>query len=157
VNASFVNEDDRKSAEEYAFKLFDDLIDWAAKKQVTVSTSIIEAELLTLLHDAKEYIWWIHLFKKLKFDSNQDLLIYENNLQIIRLMKSKIVRIDTKLRHIDVAQCWLREMIQNDHLHVEYLPTAKMMTDDLTKLLPPQKHKKFVRHLGLMNVQRLIE
>jgi hypothetical protein len=27
VNVSFVNEDDRKSAEEYAFKLFDDLID----------------------------------------------------------------------------------------------------------------------------------
>jgi hypothetical protein len=157
VNVSFVNEDDRKSAEEYAFKLFDDLIDWTAKKQVTVSTSIIEAELLTLLHGAKEYIWWIHLFKKLKFDSNQDLIIYENNLQTIRLMKSKIVRIDTKLRHIDVAQCWLRKMIQNDHLHVEYLFTARMMTDGLTKLLSPQKHKKFVRHLDLVDVQGLIE
>jgi hypothetical protein len=112
---------------------------------------------LTLLHDAKEYIWWIHLFKKLKFDSNQNLIIYENNLQTIRLMKSKIVRIDIKLRHIDVAQCWFREMIQNDHLHVEYLSTIKMMTDDLTKLLSSQKHKKFVRHLDLMNVQRLIE
>jgi hypothetical protein len=39
----------------------------------------------------------------LKFDSNQDLIIYENNLQTIRLMKSKIARIDTKLKHIDVA------------------------------------------------------
>jgi hypothetical protein len=25
---------------------------------------------LILLHEAKKYIWWIHLFKKLKFDSN---------------------------------------------------------------------------------------
>jgi hypothetical protein len=93
----------------------------------------------------------------LKFDPDQDLIIYENNLQTIRLMKSEIARIDTKLRHIDVAQCWLREMIQNGHLHVEYLSTAKMMTDGLTKLLPPQKHKEFVRHLGLVNVQGLIE
>jgi hypothetical protein len=119
--------------------------------------SITETELLVLLHEVKEYIWWTHLFEKLKFDSNQNLIIYEDNLQTIRLMKSKIVRIDIKLRHIDVVQCWLREMIQNDHLHVEYLSTIKMMTDDLTKLLSSQKHKKFVRHLDLMNVQRLIE
>ncbi len=105
VDVSFANENDRKSAEKYAFKLFEELIDWTAKKQVTVSTSIIEAELLTLLHDAKEYIWWIHLFKKLKFDSNQNFIIYEDNLQTIRLMKSKIARIDIKFKHIDVAQC----------------------------------------------------
>ncbi len=156
VEVSFANENDRKSAEKYAFKLFKELIDWAAKKQVTVSTSIIEAELLTL-HEAKKYIWWIHLFKKLKFDSNQNLIIYENNLQTIRLMKSEIARIDTKLRHIDVAQCWFKEMIQNDHLHVEYLFTTKMIADDLTKLLSSQKHKKFLRHLDLINVRKLIE
>jgi hypothetical protein len=157
VDASFANEDGRKSAEGYAFKLFGGLIDWAAKKQATVSTSTTEAELLALLHGAKEYIWWIHLFKKLKFDPDQDLIIYGDNLQTIRLMKSEIARIDTKLRHIDVAQCWLREMVQNGHLHVEYLPTAKMVADGLTKLLPPQKHKEFVRHLGLVDVQGLIE
>jgi hypothetical protein len=93
----------------------------------------------------------------LKFDSNQNLIIYENNLQTIRLMKSKIVRIDIKLKHIDVAQCWLRKMIQNDHLHVEYLFTTKMIAEDLTKLLSFQKHKKFLRHLDLINVRRLIE
>jgi hypothetical protein len=109
---------------------------------------------LTLLHDAKEYIWWIHLFKKLKFDSNQNLIIYENNLQTIRLMKSEIARIDTKLRHINVVQCWLREMIQNGHLHVEYLSTTKMIADDLTKLLSFQKHKKFLRHLNLIFRER---
>jgi hypothetical protein len=112
---------------------------------------------LTLLHEAKKYIWWIHLFKKLKFDSNQNLIIYEDNLQTIRLMKSKIVRIDIKLKHIDVAQCWFREVIQNDYLHVEYLFTTKMIADDLTKLLSFQKHKKFLRHLNLINVRKLIE
>jgi hypothetical protein len=111
VDVSFANENDRKWAEEYAFKLFEELIDWTAKKQVTVFTSIIEAELLILLHDAKKYIWRLHLFKKLKFDSNQNLIIYENNLQTIRLMKSKIVRIDIKFKYINVAQCWFKEMI----------------------------------------------
>jgi hypothetical protein len=32
------------------------LIDWAARKQVIISTSIIEAELLAMLHAGKEFI-----------------------------------------------------------------------------------------------------
>jgi hypothetical protein len=33
------------------------LIDWAACKQLIVSTFITEAELLSLFHDAKEFLW----------------------------------------------------------------------------------------------------
>jgi hypothetical protein len=39
ADAAFANEEGRKSAEGYTFKLFGGLIDWAAKKQATVSTS----------------------------------------------------------------------------------------------------------------------
>jgi hypothetical protein len=48
-------------------------------------------------------------------------------------------------------------MIQNDYLHVEYLLTTKMIADDLIKLLSFQKHKKFLRHLDLIDVRELIE
>jgi hypothetical protein len=68
ANAFFANDLDRKSAENYIFKLFDDMIDWAAKKQFTVSIFITEAKLLSMLHADKKLIWWIHLFQKLKFD-----------------------------------------------------------------------------------------
>jgi hypothetical protein len=42
VNAFFANDLDRKNAEEYIFKLFDDMIDWIIKKQFIVSIFIIE-------------------------------------------------------------------------------------------------------------------
>ncbi len=32
IDAFFVNDLDRRNAEEYIFKLFDDMIDWAVKK-----------------------------------------------------------------------------------------------------------------------------
>jgi hypothetical protein len=57
ADASYANEEGRKSAEGYIFKLFEGMIDWAAKKQATVSTSTTEAELLAMLHAAKEVIW----------------------------------------------------------------------------------------------------
>ncbi len=70
ADAFFANDLDRKSAEKYIFKLFDDMIDWAVKKQFIVSIFIIEAKLFSMLHADKKLIWWIHFFQKLKFDSN---------------------------------------------------------------------------------------
>jgi hypothetical protein len=83
--------------------LFDDMIDWTVKKQFIVSIFIIEAKLLSMLHADKKLIWWIHLFQKLKFDSNQKIMIYNDNLQIIRFFISKILKTETKLRHVDIA------------------------------------------------------
>jgi hypothetical protein len=156
VDALFANEEGQQCAENYAFKLFDDLVDWVAKKQAIVFTFITEVELLTLLHDVKEYVRWTHLYNKLEFDADHDLIIHEDNLQIIRLMKFKVARVNIKLRHIDVAQCWLQEMMQNDHLNFEYLSINQMIADDLIKLLSSQKHKDFVVNLELVNVRHLI-
>ncbi len=62
VDAFFANDLDRKNAEEYIFKLFDDMIDWIVKKQFIVLIFIIKAKLLSMLHVDKKLIWWIHFF-----------------------------------------------------------------------------------------------
>ncbi len=85
------------------------------------------------------------------------MIIHNDNLQIIKLLILEIVEIDTKLRHIDIVQCWLRKSIQRDILNVFYLSTAQMIADDMTKLLPSQKHKEFIKQLGLVNTEHLIE
>ncbi len=157
VDAFFANDLDRKSVEEYIFKLFDNMIDWAVKKQFIVSIFIIEAKLLSMLHADKKLIWWIHFFQKLKFDSNQKIMIYNDNLQTIRLLISKIFKIETKLRHVDIAQCWLRQSVQSDYLSVNYLSIAKMIANELTKNLSSQKHRKFINQLRLVDAKFLIK
>ncbi len=144
IDAFFANDFDRKNAEEYIFKLFDDKIDWAVKKQFIVSIFIIEAKFFSMLHIDKKLIWWIHLFQKLKFDSNQKIMIYNDNLQTIRLFILKILKTETKLRHVDIAQCWLRQSIQSDCFLVNHLFIAKMITNELTKILSSQKHRNFI-------------
>ncbi len=119
-------------------------------------TSYLFTKLISLLHEAKEVIWWSHLFEKMKFDPGHDLVILNDNLQTIRLMNSKIARIDTKLKHIDISQCWLRQMIQSGHIKVDYLPTNQMIADGMIKLLPSQKQKDFIKHLGMVNVKYLM-
>ncbi len=153
----FANDLDRRSAEEYIFKLFDDMIDWIVKKQFIVSIFIIEAKLLSMLHADKKLIWWIHLFQKLKFDSNQKIMIYNDNLQMIRFFISKILKIETKFRHVDIAQCWLRQSIQSDYFSMNYLFIAKMIANELTKILSSQKHRKFINQLRLVDAEFLIK
>ncbi len=157
TNAFFANDLDRRNAEEYIFKLFDDMIDWAVKKQFIVSIFIIEAKLLSMLHVDKKLIWWIHLFQKLNFDSNQKIMICNDNLQIIRFFISKILKTETKLRHVDIAQCWLRQSVQSDYFSVNYLSIAKMIANELTKILSSQKHHEFINQLKLVDVKHLIK
>jgi ADP-ribosylglycohydrolase len=110
-----------------------------------------------MLHADKKLIWWIHLFQKLKFDSNQKIMIYNDNLQIIRLIISKILKTETKLRHVDIAQCWLRQSIQSDYFSINYLSIAKMIANELTKILSSQKHREFINQLRLVDVKHLIK
>jgi hypothetical protein len=157
ANAFFANDLDRRNAEEYIFKLFDDMIDWIVKKQFIVSIFIIEAKFFSMLHADKKLIWWIHLFQKLKFDSNQKIMIYNDNLQIIRLFISKILKIETKLWHVDIAQCWLRQLIQSDYFLMNYLFIAKMIANELKKILSSQKHREFINQLRFVDVKHLIK
>jgi hypothetical protein len=61
-----------------------------------------------------------------------------------------------KLRHVDIAHCWLRQSIQKELIDVKYILTAHMMIDEMIKLLPSQKHKHFIQQLRLMNVKDLM-
>ena len=123
ADVSYANYSDRKSDENYTFRLFDDFIDWAIKKKIIVIIFITEIKLLSLLHAKKEFLWWSNLFSKLKFNINHDFIIFNDNRQIIRLLISKISRIETKLRHINIAQCWLRQEIEKGRLMIEYIFT----------------------------------
>jgi hypothetical protein len=83
--------------------LIDDIIDWIVKKQFIVSIFIVEAKFFSMIHVNKKLIWWIHFFQKFKFDSNQKIMIYNDNLQMIRFFISEILKIEIKFRHVDIA------------------------------------------------------
>jgi len=62
------------------------------------------------------------------------------------------MKLDTKLKHVDVHQLWLRQEVEAGRIHVNWVPTAQMPADGLTKILPPQKHENFVAQLGLVRL-----
>ena len=152
-DASFANDPDtRHSYQGYAFSLFNGLIDWKASKQKTVTTSSTEAELLALSTAAKETIWWTRFFDSIKFNPGHEIQIQCDNMQTIRAFTSDTPRFTTKLRHVDIHRHWLRQEVQSKRVAIQWIPSAKILADGLTKSLPPQRHKEFVRLIGLQRL-----
>ena len=57
-------------------------------------------------------------------------------MQTIRLLRQDTLKLDTKLRYIDVYQHWLRQEVQDKKINVRWVPIDKMPADGLTKILP---------------------
>ena len=152
-DAAFADDElDRRSSDGYLFQLYGGAIDWRAAKQNTVTTSSTEAELLALSRTAKEAIWWRRFFESVQFDTTETLKIRCDNRQTIRIMKKDLPKLETKLRHVDIHQHWLRQEVQAGRIAVEWIRTAEMPADGLTKQLPRQKHEEFVRQLNLVDI-----
>ncbi|EAQ84318.1 hypothetical protein CHGG_10722 [Chaetomium globosum CBS 148.51] len=73
----------------------------------------------------------------------------------ISLVTKEIAVLQTKLRHVDIHNHWLRQEYQRGKIHVKYVPSKKMVADGLTKALNADNHQEFVRMLNLEDIQLL--
>jgi hypothetical protein len=146
----------KKNSNDYFFKLYDDSIDWRAVKQITMTTFSIETKLLILSRIAKKTIWWKRFFESIRYDLMKKLHIRCDNRQILRVLKKKMLKLDTKLKHVDIHRHWLRQKIQTSRISVNWCSIAKMSANDFIKVLSRQKHEKFLRQLHLIDITHLI-
>jgi hypothetical protein len=107
---------------------------------------------LSLSTAAREVIWWRRFFAAVKFDTQQATEIHCDNLQTIRTLTKETVKLEMRLRHVDIHQHWLRQEVEDGTITIKWLPTAQMPADGLTKALPAQKHATFLRQLNLVDI-----
>ncbi len=76
-----------------------------------------------------------------------------DNKQTIRAFTKPGSQLTTKLRHVDIHRHWLRQEVLNGTVTIKYTPTTSILADGLTKMLPPQRHKEFVKLIGLKAIR----
>jgi hypothetical protein len=152
-DATFANDETiRQSFDDYLFQLYNDLIDWRAAKQTIVIISSTETELLTLTRIAKKIMWWRRFFEIIRFDSMKTLHIRCDNHQTLRILKKDVLKLDIKLKHVDIHRHWLRQKMQTNRIHVSWILTSEMSANDFIKILFRQKHEEFIRQLNLIDI-----
>lgn len=130
-------------------KLFGGAVAWRANKQDTVATSSTEAELLAISQTAKEAIYLSRLMLALNLVLPEALTIECDNMQTRRLLVDESMKLQTKLRHVDIHSHWLRQEVQRRSINIRWIPTKEMIADGLTKALSSAKHEAFVEMTGL--------
>lgn len=142
------NSIDRRSYTGYAFKLCGSVVSWESSKQKTIALSSSEAEYMSLSEAAKEAIYLKGLL--MEITANESCItLFNDNQSAIKLTSNPVFH--KRSKHIDVRHHFLRDLVANKTIRVEYLCTEMMPADILTKSLCWSRHYKLMNLLGIIN------
>ncbi|GAA5913711.1 hypothetical protein JCM6882_002323 [Rhodosporidiobolus microsporus] len=142
--------DTARSTMGYAFLLASGAVAWSSKLQPRVAASSTEAEYLGLSHASKEAIFLSQLLGELGVGAPGPATLFGDNQGANAL--SRDPQFHDRTRHLRLTEHFVREMVQQGVVAVEYIPTAHMVADTMTKSLPLPA---FLTHRAGMGVKAL--
>jgi hypothetical protein len=141
---------DRHAISGYMFLINGRAVSWSSKKQELVSLSTTESEYVTATHSMKEALWLRSLLEDAFTPIQEPTILFSDNQSAIALTKDHRYHAQTK--HIDVRNHFIHWVVKRGSLHLVYCPTADMVADMLTKVLPSAKVKHFAGCLRLCTI-----
>jgi transposase InsO family protein len=138
--------DTRRSTTGYVFILNGGAISWTSRRQATVAASTTEAEYMAAAAAIKEALWIRQLLRSLNVPADTICMLADNQ-SAIKLLKNPVFSMRSK--HIDVAYHFAREHVALKHVEFEYIDTANMVADMLTKAVPEAKLNFCRKSMGL--------
>lgn len=137
----------RRSYTGYIFELSGAAISWESRKQKVVALSTTEAEYIGISECCKEAIYLQNLHCEIT-GRFYTIILYNDNQSAQKLLLNPVFH--NKSKHIDIRFHFCKEIIARKLINVQYLCTAAMPADLLTKSLGSVKHKTFVTSVGLV-------
>ena len=147
--------DDSRSTSGYVFHLGSGAVSWSSKKQSVVVLSTTEAEYIAASYAGCQLIWLRGIFESLKQKQSKSTILFCDNSSTISVTKDPVLHRRTK--HIRIRYHFLRELVNNGDVQVEYCKTEDQMADIFTKPLSGQVFKKNVERLGVQSKFNLRE
>ena len=106
---------------------------------------------MTSADTVQEVVWIRFLMTELNQNLDGSMVIHDDNQSAIALIKNSINH--RRIRHINVSYHFVRELIINETLKYNYIPTKEIIIDDLTKSLTSEKFAEFIIMLGLSDLR----
>ncbi|KAL7083944.1 hypothetical protein ACP275_14G193700 [Erythranthe tilingii] len=138
--------DDRKSTTGGCFYLGNNLVSWYSKKQNSISLSTAESEYIAAGSCCAQLLWMKQMV--CDYGISQDLLhIYCDNMSAINISKNPVQHSRTK--HIEIRYHFIRNLVEEGSVSLEYVTTEKQLADIFTKPLDAHRFDSLRNSLGI--------
>lgn len=138
---------DRRSTSGYVFKLGSGAVSWASKKQPVVALSTTEAEYIAAALCACQCVWLKRVLEKLGVAEKSGTAIMCDNSSTIQLSKNPVFH--GRSKHIDVKFHFLRDLVNDGVIKLNYCSSENQVADIMTK---PLKLEQFERLRGILGI-----
>lgn len=139
--------DDKKSTSGYAFMLGKGAVSWASKKQPIVTLSTTEAEFVAAAYGACQAVWQRNILEEIGFIQREETVLFCDNSSTIKLSKNPVLH--GRSKHIHVRYHFLRELVNEGVIKLEYCSTAEQISDIMTKTVTLEVFEKLRKKLGV--------
>ncbi|CAN0838933.1 Retrovirus-related Pol polyprotein from transposon TNT 1-94 [Linum grandiflorum] len=143
---------DRKSTSGACQFLGQSLISWSSKKQKCVALSTAEAEYLAAGSCCTQLLWLQSQLLDFSLPQTNIPLLCDNT-SAINMSKNPVQH--SKTKHIEIKYHFLREMVQNQTIDIQFICSDQQLADLFTKPLSSDRFHQLIREIGLIDISDL--
>ena len=125
------------------------LVSWMSKKQNSISLSTTEAKYIAADSCCTQLLW----MQKLLHDyviCQEYLTIYCDNTTAINISKNLVQHSQTK--HIEIRHHFIRELVEDGTLTLEFIHTDDQKDDLFTKPLDSKRFEFLCQNIGVISM-----
>lgn len=141
------DEDDRRSTSGYTFMIGGGAVAWSSKKQPIVTLSTTEAEYVAAVNGACQAIWLRNVLEEMGFKQEGGTILFCDNSSAIKLSKNLVFH--GRSKHIYVRFHFLRDLVNEDVIEMEYCSTREQLSDIMTKPVKLEVFEKLRKDMGV--------
>ena len=130
------------------------LVIWTSKKQNYIAQSTGELEYVPTIINCTNILWIKQLLKGMKEEITEHVVIYCDNTSVINISKNPMMH--TKTKHIAIKYHYLRELVQDKEVKMEYVDTKEKIVDIFTKELPMNSYEYLRGKLGVIPLSKMV-
>ena len=99
-------------------------------------------------------MWIKHLLKGMKEEITEPVILYCDNTSAINISKNPVMHAKTK--HIAIKYHYVRELVEDKEVKMEYINTKKKIADIFTKPLPKDAFEYLRGKLGVLPLTKAV-
>ncbi len=135
----------------YVFTMAGGPICWSSKRQGTVTLSMVEAEYMSLTHAAQQMMWIMSWMDEVELPQPRPGILYGDNQGAVALTTN--TRSHQKVKHIRICEYFIRELVKDGELWVDFIHGNTNPADMFTKPLPHNTHHGYLKMLSIIPVE----